>query len=182
MTTFQEAWSKASLIDGWLAADEAEWLFGQACLAPAGSIVEVGSYRGRSTVLLAQTGKNVIAVDPLTPIQDQINQMVITETDAYLFALNTKEYPILWFQEKSETAANKVAPGIGMLYIDGDHTHPQPQLDFEYFSPKLVPGAFVAFHDFGGFEGVTNTVLDLMQLGLVEEFGVVRSMWIGKIV
>src|SRR5438477_13211607 len=39
-------------VDGWLKEDEAEELFRAAAAVPSGCIVEVGSYRGRSTLAL----------------------------------------------------------------------------------------------------------------------------------
>ena len=78
MTTFKD-WVKEPIpqsvliaIDetpGWLSLDEAALLYHLARQTTTGSIVEVGSYRGRSTVALAKgalAGGNrpVYAVDP----------------------------------------------------------------------------------------------------------------------
>lgn len=181
MKPFEEAWTKASVIDGWLAKDEAEALYHHAALAPDGRIVEVGSYRGKSAVLLAHLGGSVICVDPLIPCKDKENNMVITENDANIFALNIQPYPIIWLQEKSTDAAKKISPTVAFLYIDGSHIEPHPKNDFEAFEPKLIPGARVAFHDYGSFPGVSKAIIELVDSGKLVHNRTVRSMWLGKV-
>src|SRR5579871_2007365 len=56
-------------IDGWLKLEEAELLFEAAMSVTSGCIVEIGSYRGRSTVALAAGSRSgakapVFAIEP----------------------------------------------------------------------------------------------------------------------
>jgi Methyltransferase domain len=65
---FEAAWPLISSVKGWLAKEEAFWLFACAAAAPMGSwIVEIGSAMGRSTTALV-SGKNahvpLLAIDP----------------------------------------------------------------------------------------------------------------------
>jgi hypothetical protein len=55
-------------VDGWMTPGQAATLFDAArrC-APAGSIVEIGSFRGRSTIVLASAAPDetqIVAIDP----------------------------------------------------------------------------------------------------------------------
>jgi Methyltransferase domain len=68
---FEDVWSRASAIEGWLTRDQAWVLFEAARSLPAGStVVEIGSHQGRSTVVLAaalEVGSRLVAVDPFDP-------------------------------------------------------------------------------------------------------------------
>lgn len=39
---------------------------------------------------------------------------------------------------------------IGVLFIDGRHDYGFVRLDYELWSPKLIAGGIIAFHDAGG--------------------------------
>src|SRR4029078_13066936 len=55
-------------VDGWLSVDQVTRLYGVAtAVAPGGQVVEIGSFRGRSTIVLASAvpdGVEVVAIDP----------------------------------------------------------------------------------------------------------------------
>src|SRR5450631_4252194 len=66
---FRKVWPLIDPVEGFLAQEEAQWLFNTALDVPDGSnLLEVGSYKGRSTCSLALgcrgTNKRVFAVDP----------------------------------------------------------------------------------------------------------------------
>jgi hypothetical protein len=58
--------------DGWLTRPEAELLWRAANLAD-GPILEIGSYKGRSTCLLGATGRPVYAVDPFDGFHSELS-------------------------------------------------------------------------------------------------------------
>src|SRR3954451_16801985 len=52
-------------VEGWLTEAQAERLAAAAAAArPAGTVVEIGSFRGRSTIVLARAAGAVVAIDP----------------------------------------------------------------------------------------------------------------------
>jgi hypothetical protein len=65
-----EAWEATKAVPGYLLENEARFLGVLAALTPVqGAIVEIGSYRGRSTVMLAKIAAHyglgpVVAIDP----------------------------------------------------------------------------------------------------------------------
>src|SRR2546421_2512970 len=63
---FRAAWEVCVSVPGWLDRDAARLLFGLAAHGERnGCVVEIGSYLGRSTILLAvASGERVVAVDP----------------------------------------------------------------------------------------------------------------------
>src|ERR1700716_775047 len=65
---FGQTWPLIDSIGGWLPKDEAEWLFNSARSVPEPTnLVEIGSYKGRSTCCLAlgcrNTKKRIFAID-----------------------------------------------------------------------------------------------------------------------
>src|SRR5947208_168366 len=63
---FSAALAAVRGVEGWMTDDQARRLWDAARAVPAGGrIVEIGSYRGRSTIVLARaTEAEVIAIDP----------------------------------------------------------------------------------------------------------------------
>src|SRR5271168_4115391 len=68
--TIDAAWEATKEVPGYLLENEARFLGVLAAITPAaGAIVEIGSYRGRSTVMLAKVAAHygfgpVVAIDP----------------------------------------------------------------------------------------------------------------------
>ncbi|MGZ4271895.1 MAG: hypothetical protein ACXVSX_22150, partial [Solirubrobacteraceae bacterium] len=66
--TFDEAWAHARDVEGWLTEAQARRLFAAAALVGAGGgvvrVVEIGSFRGRSAIVLAGAGAEVVCIDP----------------------------------------------------------------------------------------------------------------------
>ncbi len=121
-----------SLPDGWLSKPEAEVLWKWVNLTE-GPILEVGCYKGRSTILLAATGRAVCTVDPFNNFDsDDPGGMRIYRE----FYANVLERGVsiavtgegddgpapsgvtLWRQRIEDWAPRP----IGFAYLDGDHT------------------------------------------------------------
>jgi len=66
--SLKETLTAIESVDGWLTPDQAGRLYAAAATCPAGgTIVEIGSFRGRSTIVLASAavdGVAVVAIDP----------------------------------------------------------------------------------------------------------------------
>ena len=69
VSTFESAWAQASRAQGWLTREQGLLLWHEArTLGPDSTVLEIGSYQGRSTIVLAsavaESGGRVVAVDP----------------------------------------------------------------------------------------------------------------------
>jgi len=132
--------------------DEADLLFHLAARVDSGCIVEVGSYRGRSTVALAQGAgaRPVFAIDPHEPFTGALGGTFGPEDRAAFFRamLRSKSYERVRLVNLSSEI---IGPGwrepIGLLWIDGDHSYEGVRRDWEVWSPHLAPRAVVAFDD-----------------------------------
>lgn len=163
----------ASAIDGWLTEREAKELYSLAQGIPSDlTVVEIGSWKGRSTVCLgygAKDGKGAIiyAVDPHTG-SSELKKMFGNAINTFNefcqnienAGLDTIVVPI---KATSSEAAKKFNKKVDLLFIDGAHEFTYVKNDIELWFPKLIDGGIIAFHDSWHFLG-PNLVTALMLL------------------
>lgn len=131
-------------IPGWLSDQESYFLTAQAV---GKDCIEIGSFKGRSTVCLAATAKSVIAIDPHRAGADGQLQDGDTYQD---FLNNTSEYKnIIPMRMTSEEAAPHIKDNsVDLVWIDGMHDYENVKKDIENYLPKLKVGGVIAFHDY----------------------------------
>jgi len=144
-------------VPGFLGENESRFLAMVAACAPAdGAIVEIGSYKGKSTVLLASVAEHyglgrVVAIDPHTApsITDPKIAPGASTFDEFVGSVRSAklEEQVEMHRSFSRDAAIGWNRPIRLLWIDGDHTYAGAKEDFELFSPYLSNGAIVAMHD-----------------------------------
>jgi predicted O-methyltransferase YrrM len=141
----------AGEVDGWLSDAQGRALFDAASAASGrGVIVEIGSWKGRSTTWLASgarlAGQRVYAIDPHRgsredPAADTLNEFL--DNLARTGLADVVEPMVM----TSEEAAARVAGPIELLFIDGDHSFEAVRRDAELWLPRLMDGGTVMFHD-----------------------------------
>ncbi|HTX19077.1 MAG TPA: class I SAM-dependent methyltransferase [Bacteroidota bacterium] len=150
---------KFTAIEGWLSAREAIELYRHASMLGKNAvIVEIGSWKGRSTYCLAKGLKSgkVFAIDPFDAAGEPGSAELYRRQKGEgplvrQFEQNMRSFGVLG---KVATCAGYSADFAGkfekidFLFIDGDHSVEACEKDFRLFSPPLVPGGFIAFHDF----------------------------------
>ena len=153
----QEAWGRAQHVPGYIGELEFRALGMLAAAAPEGGVtVEIGSYKGKSTVGLAVIAERyglgpVVSIDPHTSpsVTDPLLGGDASSYPDFLDAIHGAG--VEPHVEVHNAASRDVAAGwnrpIRFLWIDGDHTYAGAKEDFDLFSPHLVEGAIVAFHD-----------------------------------
>jgi predicted O-methyltransferase YrrM len=121
-----------------------------------GCIVEVGSYRGRSAIALAegvrQAGREVavFAIDPQeTFVGVNGGEFGPEDRGAFYEAmLATEAYrEVRLVNLPGVQVARAWEQPVGMLFIDGDHRPEAVRADYEAWLPYLLDGAVVAFDD-----------------------------------
>lgn len=154
-----EAWQAARNIPGFLVEEEARFLGLIAACAPrSGTIFEIGSFKGKSTVMLAKVARHyglgqVVAVDPHNFNSAELEEhRTVPGASSYKEFLNNLEAAGVSSQVEvhrafsSEIAAAWNRP-IRFLWIDGDHGYQGAKADFDGFIHHLIPEGIVAFHD-----------------------------------
>jgi predicted O-methyltransferase YrrM len=133
-------------VGGWLTREEGDTLYrlARACTG-RGVIVEIGSYKGRSTICLArgsQAGRNlpIYAIDPH-------RGTAYEEFKRNLAAADIEDI-VTHVRRPSQEALPAIGDAaIELLFIDGNHTYPMVLEDFELFVPRLVDGGYLVMHD-----------------------------------
>lgn len=145
-------------VDGWLTRREGEFLYQTAkkC-AGRGVTIEIGSWKGKSTILLASGLKNgpggkVYAIDPHTGAPEH-HAMFKTKNIWTFdeFKKNIREAGVESFVEpivdRSENVAKDWSKPVEFLWIDGAHAYESAKLDFDSWFPHLIEGGLIAYHD-----------------------------------
>ena len=144
-----------SEIDGWLSDGEGELLYELAKGVPSGqAIVELGSWKGKSTVWLAkgtEAGQRnkVYSIDPHSGSRAHVSEGEMNTYTAFLTNLTKAgvQATVVPLVTNSDKAAQRWREGVGLLWIDASHEYEDVKRDFLSWEPHLLPGARVAFHD-----------------------------------
>ncbi len=141
-------------VEGWLAPAEAEFLIRAAARCSGrGAIVEIGSWKGKSTVALASgsmlgKGVGVWSVDPHEPtrLTPGMPASSLQELQRNLEHAGVAEIVVPLVTTSQQAARNWNQP-VELIFIDGDHSYASVRNDLDSWERFLVPGSIVAFHD-----------------------------------
>lgn len=172
---------RALRIEGLTKSSELELLHRVALSIPTGGVVvEIGSFRGRSTVAIAAglenlAGARLIAVDTFggDPGWDEVAE--VSEARR-LFDQNTEGIAFLEVvQMESVRAAREIEDGsVDWVFIDALHDYRSVRADIDAWAPKVKLGGLISGHDYGR-AGVTDAVL-----AVFDEVEVEHSIWMTR--
>ena len=168
--------------EGWFTRDEGRLLIMGTVLAfceqPAHSIVELGSYLGRSTVVLGRVveeiskGTTVHAIDPHEGDLMEPGDVAASEEPTYQrFLENIRRAALEHVVEPIRRRSFDVQwnQPISLLLVDALHDYENVSRDFRHFEEWLLPGSVVAFYDYGEtYPGVQRFVDEILQSGRYE--------------
>jgi predicted O-methyltransferase YrrM len=164
-------------VEGWLSEAQARRLWERAGeLAPGGRIVELGSYRGRSAIVLASgapEGVAVMAVDPHAGNDRGPREIHGTaeegESDNRAFEENLRnagvEGRVTHVRLPSQDALAEIPGEMELVYVDGAHRYRPAREDLARWGERVAPGGALLVHDAFSSVGVTLAILRLMALG-----------------
>lgn len=141
--------------EGMISFDEAIYLYCLAKEVKEGCIVEIGSYRGRSSIFLGKgslDGSNVpvYAIDPHKPFIGVLGGVFGPKdrTAFYRSMLDNDCSEIVsLINLSSECFCSSWNEPVSLLWIDGDHSYDGVRRDFECWLPHLQSDAVIAFDD-----------------------------------
>lgn len=123
-----------------------------------GRIVEIGSFKGKSTAWLAtalKVGKvcdKVVTIDPHINVKDLEVVPDYDEPSSYEEMLqNLRDLGLLYFVDPivatSQCAAKSWNQSIRLLFIDGSHRYEDVLLDLRLWEPWVNAGGIICMHD-----------------------------------
>lgn len=154
-------------VAGWLTPAQAHrlWDGARSLHAPA-QIVEIGSFRGRSTIVLALAapdGIGVVAIDPHLGgdrgPQEYGEQPELGEADHEAFVANLQRAGVAervrHVRRFSQDALDAVSGEIALLYVDGAHRFVPARADLRRWGARVPLGGRLLVHDSFSSVGVT---------------------------
>lgn len=158
--------SYALTVEGWMAEAELRYLARCAVVSPL--ILEVGSWKGRSTSALAwHTPGLVVAVDTWQGSVEHHAELQGKPTSGlwWAFQQNTSRFDNIWpLHANSLAAAKIISKGpmrFDLIFIDASHDYESVKADIEAWVPLLAPGGVLCGHDYMRW-GVKNAVRQLV--------------------
>lgn len=174
--------ARAAEIEGWF--DEVELGLLVDCVAevarrdsnPSGrlNIVEVGSYKGRSTVAMGLTlaamsrAGTIYSIDPHKGVRSGRHDRIYRGEQTYNdFLNNTKRFGLEKFVRcvRSKATETRIDVPISLILIDAMHLFKNVNEDFRHFEKSIIRKGIIAFHDYiEEFPGVIEFVNSLMHV------------------
>lgn len=148
----ERARETAASIEGWLTDAEGELLFRLASECPPGApIVEIGSWKGKSTVWLAcgvrdAGATQVFAIDPHQHSLEDPEAKTLDDLHANIARADVAAV-VVPIVAASHTAAAAFARQPGVVFVDGNHLEDAVRADLADWFPKLLNGGVLALHD-----------------------------------
>jgi hypothetical protein len=174
---FDAALASVADVEGWMTDAQARRLWDRAsAVEPGGQVVEIGSYRGRSAIVLARAagdGVPVIAVDPHagndrgpqqiegTPDEGQADHDAFTANLARAGVTDRVRHVRL----PSSDAHRAVEGEVSLLYVDGAHRYGPARDDIRDWGARVEMGGTMLIHDGFSSIGVTLATLRLLAFG-----------------
>lgn len=178
MIEFEDVEARIAGIEGWLRPEQARRLWELAAALPAGSsVVEIGSYQGKSTVVLgsaAAPGVTVHAIDPHAGNDrgpgEWHGDAADGQADHVAFRGNLAEAGvedrIVHVREFSQDAHDAVVGPVHLLYVDGAHGYAPARSDLVGWGGRVVIGGTMAIHD--------------VYTSVFVTLAVVRTLWFSR--
>ncbi len=163
-------------IEGWLSHTEGICLYELVGIAPGDCIVEVGSWKGKSTAWLLtachENDKTLWAIDHFKGSAEHHEQFgdSIDTYDEFLYNMrnvaSTFDIGILSLmvlKENSRDAAEEFDnDSIGLIFLDASHDYESVKADLAAWLPKVMKGGIVACHDYHkNWPGVMKAVREV---------------------
>lgn len=133
-------------VEGWCKPAERHLLYHLARYGPGeGAIVELGSWKGLSTIYLA-AGSKAAARERVTAI-DLFPFSTMTAFRKNLLLSGVDDWVVPLAADSCNVGMAWTGPAIRLLFIDGDHTYDGVRQDYAAWRAHIAPGGIIAFHD-----------------------------------
>ena len=145
-------------------------------LPPNSNILEIGTFRGLSSVVMAKARPDVeiTTIDPHIGIPNS----PMLYSNPFIVETNLKKYGVSDRVKHIPLASRDFDPneGYDLLFIDGDHSYGGVSLDYHKFELFVKKGGYIVFHDYCDLPEVTRFVNELHK----EKAIIFRTLFIFK--
>ena len=164
-------------VEGWMSPGQGATLYDSAVNCPVdGRIVEIGSFRGRSTIVLATAADpsvEIIAVDPHAGNDRGPQEIDGFEDEAAddhtVFTANLAAAGVTdrvrHVREFSDAALDIIEGPVDVLYVDGAHRYGPALADIRAWGDRVGDGGTMLIHDSFSSIGVTLAILRQLVFG-----------------
>jgi Methyltransferase domain len=175
--TFDEVWTAVAGVEGWMTRSQGRALYEAArSCPPAGRIVEIGSFQGRSTIVLASAapeGATVFATDPHAGTDrgpEEISGYADAATGdhaAFLANLDAAGVSdrVTHLRMFSDAALAEIDGPVDVLYVDGAHRYAPARGDIRDWGRRVGADGMLLIHDSFSSVGVTLAILRELLFG-----------------
>jgi predicted O-methyltransferase YrrM len=175
--SFDEVFVAIEQVQGWMTKAQAQRLWSAAApLHSSGRIVEIGSYHGRSAIILASAavpGVQVFAIDPHggndRGPQQLEGEFEDGQRDHETFLRNLAEAGVAarvrHVRKPSQEATDDIPGQLDVVYIDGAHRFQPARADIVRWGAKVAPEGTLLIHDSFSSIGVTLALLVTLVFG-----------------
>jgi predicted O-methyltransferase YrrM len=125
-----------------------------------GVMVEVGSFKGESAIIFANSGKfeTIYCVDNWSKNFKAVGNPDMSEVER-TFDKETSKYPSIKKVKMTSAEGSKILDMVDLVYIDALHDYDSVKQDIELWLPKVKQGGYIAGHDYSDeFKGVIKAV------------------------
>jgi len=177
VTGFEQAWEAVADVNGWMTRGQAQALFAAGRRCPEhGTIVEIGSFQGRSTIVLALAAPataRIFAIDPHAGNDrgpEEIDGFADAAADdhacflANLAAAGVNDR-VTHLRRFSDDAHTYVDGQLDVLYVDGAHRYGPARKDIRDWGKRVSDGGTLLIHDSFSSVGVTLAIVRELMFG-----------------
>lgn len=177
MRTVDEALALTAAVEGWMSEDQGRRLYAAAArVRRGGQIVEIGSFRGRSTIVLASAAPADVAIVAIDPhagndrgpqeIEGYVDEAA---TDHEVFGANLAAAGVTGrvrhVRAFSDAAHGEVDGDVDLLYVDGAHRYRPARADIVAWGRRVPDGGTMLIHDSFSSLGVTLAIARQLLVG-----------------
>ena len=173
----QQTMELVANVEGWMSPGQGATLFDSATNCPVGGrIVEIGSFRGKSTVVLAiaaDPSVEIVAIDPHAGNDrgpQEIEGFADEAADDHaVFTTNLAAAGVAdrirHVREFSDAALDMVEGPVDVLYVDGAHRYGPALADIRAWGDRVNDGGTMLIHDSFSSVGVTGAIMSELFFG-----------------
>lgn len=176
------------VVDGWFSDADARLLARCVAATPHSSarlVVEIGSYKGRSTSVIGLAVRQLSLPLRIVTIDPHAGYPFGDKSDTYdALISNLRHFGLLDHVEvkRARSLEVRIDEQIALAFVDGLHDPESVSSDVSHLRDKIAPGGLIAMDDYSDhFPGVIATARTLLEdpayepVGLEDRFLVVRK-------